>query len=163
MQHFLPKMLHLVFERALSIIISETPKNGPTSGRRFHKDGTLPQAGEVFVFGSNMAGRHGKGAAEIARKQFGAIQWQGYGRMGRSYGIPTKDGRPNTFPLSDPRATLSLDVIRSYVYQFIEYARTNPEEDFFVTRIGCALAGYTNKEIAPMFAGAPVNCSFAEE
>ncbi|HDR9105386.1 TPA: DUF4326 domain-containing protein [Burkholderia vietnamiensis] len=137
--------------------------------RTFHADGTLPMEMEkqVFVFGSNLAGRHGKGAAAVASEQFGAQTGVGAGRQGRSYGIPTKDGRPlpgNPRPsLSDPKQTLSLETIKSFIAEFIGYAKAHPDERFFVTRIGCGLAGYEDKDVAPLFAAAPLNCSFPED
>lgn len=130
------------------------------SGRKFHPDGTLPQNGEVFVFGSNLAGRHGKGSALIARKSYGARYGIGRGRMGQSFAIPTKDGRPGTPPLTSTRATLRLEDIAQSVKDFIGYASEHPEENFFVVRLGCSLAAHTDADIAPLFAAAPDNCSF---
>lgn len=130
--------------------------------RTFHKEGSLPLRGEVFVFGSNKAGRHGKGAALTARTKFGAVYGQGEGRQGRSYGIATKDGRPGSPPLADIRATLPLKEIESGVSQFLGYASSHPEERFFIVRIGCQLAGYADSQIAPLFWEAPPNCSFSE-
>lgn len=102
----------------------------------------------IFVFGSNLAGRHGAGAALHARKNHGAIYGQGIGRQGNSYGIPTKDERLKTLPLNE---------IRKYVDQFIKYAKENPDLKFQLTAIGCGLAGYQPEDIAPMFNGAPKN------
>jgi len=107
----------------------------------------------IFVFGSNLAGRHGAGAALEARRKHGAIYGQGIGRQGNSYAIPTRSGRLQT---------LSLAIIRRHVLDFMEYARANPDLDFCVTRIGCGLAGYTDNQIAPMFIGAPSNCHLPE-
>lgn len=103
----------------------------------------------IFVFGSNLAGRHGKGAALHARLNFGAQYGVGLGRTGMAYAIPTKDHRLKTLPLS---------AIKSYVDDFIRYAKENPELIFQVTRIGCGLAGYSDYQIAPMFLDAPGNC-----
>ena len=100
---------------------------------------------EVFVFGSNLAGRHGAGAAKLAHNKFGAQYGYGKGITGQSYAIPTKD--------KDLRI-LSLREIKSYVEEFIEYAKLNPNIHFLVTKIGCGLAGYTVIDIAPMFAKA---------
>jgi len=130
--------------------------------RSYHRDGTLPQCGEIFVFGSNLAGRHGAGSAKVAAERFGAIYGIGRGRMGQSYAIPTKDGR-NGQNLASPQAVLPLSVIHDEVARFIEYAKANPHETFFIVRIGCQLAGYSDKDIAPMFKEAPENCSFPEE
>jgi len=103
----------------------------------------------IFVFGSNLAGRHGKGAALCAVQEHGAIYGMGVGRQGNSYAIPTKDANLKT---------LSLTQIRMYVFEFLSYAIDNPELQFNVTRVGCGLAGYTDSDIAPMFLHAPKNC-----
>ena len=108
----------------------------------------------IFVFGSNLAGRHGAGAAATAVKHYGAQYGQGAGRQGDSYAIPTKDGDLNSLP---------LHVIREHVDIFVNYATNHPSESFYVTKIGCGLAGYHNWEIAPMFMGAPKNCMLHEE
>lgn len=103
---------------------------------------------KIFVFGSNLAGRHGKGAAEHALKHKGAIYGQGYGLQGNSFGIPTKD--------KDIK-TLSLKEIERYVTLFVEFASSHPELDFELTPIGCGLAGYKPYQIALMFKEAPSN------
>ncbi len=95
---------------------------------------------EIFVFGSNLAGAHGGGAARLAYERFGAVMGQGVGLQGQSYAIPTMQGGPNT--------------IRPYVEEFIAFAKEHPELTFLVTRIGCGIAGFTPTEIAPLFAGA---------
>ncbi len=108
----------------------------------------------IFVFGSNLAGRHGKGAALHARQYHGAIYGYGLGMQGNSYAIPTKGHKLQT---------LELHVIESYVKQhFIEFAQAHPELTFNVTRIGCGLAGYTPEQIAPMFKDAPSNCNLPD-
>lgn len=103
----------------------------------------------IFVFGSNLAGRHGKGAALHAKQHHGAILGQGRGRQGSSYAIPTKDADLNPLP---------LEQIAAEVAMFLEDARQTPDELYEVTPIGCGLAGYTPQQIAPMFRGAPANC-----
>lgn len=108
----------------------------------------------IFVFGSNLAGRHGAGAAKYARQNYGAIYGQGIGRQGDSYGIPTKDRELRVLPLSE---------IRKYVNDFMLYAHANPHLEFYITAIGTGLAGYKHEEIAPMFKGAPSNCRLPEE
>lgn len=95
---------------------------------------------EVFVFGSNLAGMHGGGAAYIAWRQFGAVMGQGVGLQGQSYAIPTMQG--------------GVETIRPYVEEFIAFAGEHPEKFFYVTRIGCGIAGFRDDEIAPLFAGA---------
>lgn len=128
----------------------------------FHRDGSKAQPGWIFVFGSNLAGRHGAGAAKAARWEFGAVYGRGVGRTGNAYGIPTKDGR-NGADLKDPRQKLSLDAIRQHVDDFIAYATEHPELKFFVTRVGCGLAGHLDEEIGPLFAAAPGNCSLPSD
>lgn len=97
---------------------------------------------DVFVFGSNLEGRHGKGAALEAKKNWGAVYGVGYGRQGNSYAIPTK---------STPYKPLDLETIKLYVDKFQAYAILHPDDTFLVTPIGCGLAGYTPQQIAPMF------------
>ena len=92
---------------------------------------------EVFVFGSNLAGMHGGGAAYIAFKQFGAVMGCGVGIRGQSYAIPTMQG--------------GVETIKPYVDDFIAFAKEHPELFFYVTRIGCGIAGFRDKEIAPLF------------
>lgn len=108
---------------------------------------------KIFVFGSNLAGRHGKGAAKTAVDQYGAIYGQSEGLQGQSYGIPTKDSQLMTLP---------LERVKNGVDQFLAFARSHPELQFFVTRIGCGLAGYTDDDIGPMFAKAPDNCELPQ-
>ena len=95
------------------------------------------QPNEIFVFGSNLKGMHGGGAAYIAYRKFGAIMGQGVGLQGQSYGIPTMQG--------------GVETIRPYVDEFIAFAKEHPELTFLVTRIGCGIAGFTDEEIAPLF------------
>lgn len=109
---------------------------------------------DIFVFGSNLAGLHGAGAALHARKHHGAIYGFGHGRMGSAYAIPTKDENIRTLP---------LESIRRYVAIFIAYATNHPELRFKVTAIGTGLAGYKHTDIAPMFKGAPDNCQLPAE
>ncbi len=106
------------------------------------------------MFGSNLAGRHGKGAALDALKYHGAIYGQGFGEQGRSYGIPTKDANICTLP---------LDTIRQYVNLFLEEARNSPEKTYRLTPIGCGLAGYTPESIAPLFDNYPPNVLLPKE
>lgn len=95
---------------------------------------------EIFVFGSNLAGMHGGGAARMACRCFGAVWGQGVGLQGRSYAIPTMQG--------------GVETIRPYVDEFIDFARRHPHLKFLVTEIGCGIAGFTPDEIAPLFAAA---------
>ena len=92
---------------------------------------------EVFVFGSNLYGNHGGGAARVALNRFGAIWGQGTGLQGQSYAIPTMQGGVGT--------------VRPYVDEFIAFAKEHPGLKFYVTRIGCGIAGFRDEEIAPLF------------
>lgn len=92
---------------------------------------------EIFVFGSNLDGHHGGGAARTAKEKFGAVWGQGSGLQGQSYGIPTMHG--------------GVDDIKPYVDEFIAFAIENPELTFLVTRVGCGIAGFQDDEMAPLF------------
>ncbi|MBR5171703.1 MAG: hypothetical protein IKW85_14240 [Muribaculaceae bacterium] len=95
---------------------------------------------EVFVFGSNLAGFHGGGAARAAMNRFGAVWGQGVGLQGQSYAIPTMQG--------------GVETIKPYVDEFIDFAKQHGELKFLVTRIGCGIAGFRDEQIAPLFAAA---------
>lgn len=92
---------------------------------------------DVFVFGSNLGGMHGGGAARTAYENFGAVWGEGVGHFGKTYAIPTMQG--------------GVETIKPYVDQFIAYAAEHPELTFYVTRIGCGIAGFRDDEIAPLF------------
>lgn len=92
---------------------------------------------EVFVFGSNLGGFHAGGAARAAAKLFGAVWGQGVGLQGQSYAIPTMQG--------------GVETIKPYVDEFIAFAKAHPELFFYVTRIGCGIAGFRDEDIAPLF------------
>ncbi len=98
------------------------------------------KADEVFVFGSNLAGMHGAGAAWLAFQKFGAVMGCGVGLRGQSYAIPTMQG--------------GVETIKPYVDEFIAFAKSRPDLFFYVTRIGCGIAGFRDKEIAPLFLAA---------
>lgn len=95
------------------------------------------QDDEVFVFGSNLQGQHGGGAARIAYDKFGAEWGIGVGMTGNCYAIPTMQG--------------GVETIKPYVDEFIDYAKEHPEQKFLVTRIGCGIAGFRASQIAPLF------------
>lgn len=92
---------------------------------------------EIFVFGSNLAGAHGGGAAWLAYKRFGAVWGEGVGLHGQTYAIPTMQG--------------GVETIKPYVDEFIRFAKENARYRFLVTRIGCGIAGFRDEEIAPLF------------
>lgn len=108
-----------------------------------------PGPNRIFVFGSNLAGIHGKGAALDALRLYGAVYGVGEGLRGNSYALPTKDAHLRRLP---------LDAILGHVNRFKDFARTRLDLQFFVTRIGCGLAGYKDIQIAPMFYDLPENC-----
>lgn len=95
---------------------------------------------EIFVFGSNLAGMHGGGAARIARLHFDAVMGKGVGLQGQSYAIPTMQG--------------GVETIRPYVEEFLDFANHHPELHFLVTPIGCGIAGFEAEDIAPLFESA---------
>ena len=95
---------------------------------------------EIFVFGSNLQGQHGGGAARAAVQKFGAVWGQGVGMQGQCYAIPTMHG--------------GVGAIKPYVDDFIVYAKAHPELTFLVTRIGCGIAGFSDADMAPLFADA---------
>ena len=105
----------------------------------------------IFVFGSNLSGVHGAGAAKYAVDHYGARMGQGIGLHGQSYAIPTKGHLIETLP---------IPLIWAHVGDFKDIAASYPSTIFRVTQIGCGLAGYTAEQIAPMFKSAPKNCQF---
>lgn len=113
------KILHIPSERITSDRITEL------------------RPGKIFVFGSNLEGAHGGGAALLAWRKWGAKWGQGVGLQGQTYGIPTMHGGP--------------EAIRPYVDEFIRFAADHTELHFLVTEIGCGIAGFTPEEIAPLF------------
>lgn len=92
---------------------------------------------EIFVFGSNLSGMHGGGAARLAYDKWGAVWGQGVGLQGQTYGIPTMQG--------------GVETIKPYVDEFINFAKEHPQMKFLVTKIGCGIAGFSEKQIAPLF------------
>lgn len=108
----------------------------------------------VFVFGSNLAGKHAGGAARHAFDKRGAIWGQGIGLQGESYALPTMnaDFRP-----------LPLEEIAGHVTDLLTFARSRPDLTFQVTAVGCGIAGFHPDQIGPMFRGAPENCELPTE
>lgn len=132
------------------------PQGSSLNAAKFTDDFFDPNVGKItslpdnhiFVFGSNTAGRHGKGAALDAKNNFGAIQGQGYGLQGQSFGIPTKDGQLNV---------LDNKQIQKYINNFLEFAKNNPDKTFVFTDIGTGLAGKNVNEISSMLTNVPNN------
>lgn len=129
---------------------SKTRKN--TDKFSYHEDFTPAPPDTIFVFGSNLAGFHGAGAALAAYNWYGAKRGIGEGLMGQSYAIPTKDVEIQTRP---------MECIAESIKSFVEFTHLAPHLKFFVTRVGCGLAGLKDRDIAPLFAGA-LNCSFPD-
>lgn len=102
----------------------------------------MKQQQEILVFGSNLSGIHGAGAAKYALLHHGATMFQGIGLQGSSYALPTKGVNISFMPLED---------IGRHVAEFISFAKTRPDLTFRVTRVGCGLAGFKDTEIAPLF------------
>jgi hypothetical protein len=124
---------------------------------QFHVNGTLPSEDDrwCFVFGSNTRGLHGAGGAKVARDKYGAVMGQGDGFSPSltSYAIPTKDKYLNV---------LTLDVIKQYIDKFVEITHAYPQVKFFITAVGCGLAGYKHSQIAVLFKDCNNNCSFPD-
>ena len=108
----------------------------------------------IFVFGSNLSGIHGAGAAKYALENMGAQLGVGQGKRGNSYALPTKNRNIQSMSLKD---------IAKYVHRFKMFALMNPGMEFQVTQVGCGLAGFTKEQIAPLFKGSPSNCYFDME
>ena len=121
------------------------------SERTYHVDGSQPGPNQIFVFGSNLSGIHGGGAALAAYQRYGAEWGFAEGRTSRCYAIPTVKAR-----IAGP---LPLVRISAAVERFLAYAAAHADTQFFVTRVGCGLAGHLDQDVAPMFKSAPVNCS----
>lgn len=92
---------------------------------------------KVFVFGSNLSGSHNGGAARLTYEKFGAIWGKGVGLQGKSYAIPTMQG--------------SIEAVKPYVDEFIIFAKQHRDLYFYVTQIGCGIAGFNKEQIAPLF------------
>lgn len=105
----------------------------------------------IFVFGSNLAGIHGAGAARYAAQHLGAEMGIGRGRTGQCYALPTKGSRIQCMP---------IDFIEQSIDSFLNHAAAHAEDEFKVTRVACGLGGYKDKDIAPFFVDAPPNCHF---
>lgn len=146
--HRLPPLAfdhEIIMQKALQVLRSDKYYNKTlrmaSRTRRYSPElisSLLPD--EIFVFGSNLQGHHGGGAARAAYNKFGAVWGQGTGLQGQSYAIPTMQGGPET--------------IRPYVDEFIGFASRHTELKFLVTRIGCGIAGFTDSDIAPLFSDA---------
>lgn len=114
---------------------------------------TMDTSKMIFVFGSNLSGTHGAGAARYAVQYKGAEMGVGEGPTGSCYALPTKGYNITS---------ISLDEVTDHVQKFLSYAKEHPELDFQVTQVGCGLGGFRKEDIAPLFEYAPDNCYFDE-
>lgn len=121
---------------------------------RYHLDNDPVLSNQIFVFNSNLAGRHSDGHADFAYRNFGAIYGVGKGPMNQCYALPTKGMLLKTLPLSE---------IKEHVKDFLWYTDTHVHDEFYLTRVGCGLAGYQNWQIAPMFEGYRPNIIFPND
>ena len=108
----------------------------------------------IFVFGSNLSGIHGAGAARFAHRNKGAVMGKGIGLQGQSYALPTKGLKISFMPLNE---------VEVHIDAFKDFAMDHPNMEFQVTQIGCGLAGFTKEQIAPLFKSSPSNCYFDME
>ncbi len=120
----------------------------------YHKDGSQPSSDEIFVFGSNLSGIHGAGAAKQAMNVYGAKFGEAIGITGRCYAIPTK-GLNISF--------MTLEEIKPYIEDFVNFTYYYPKLKFFVTRVGCGLAGFKDEEFAILFKSCNNNCNMPEQ
>jgi len=104
---------------------------------------------DVFVFASNLSGRHIEGDALTALRKYGAVYGRGVGLQGRSYAVPVRDENDKLLP---------VPVIARYVQAFLRFAAIHKEYTFHVTPIACRSEEYRDEQIAPLFMGAPANC-----
>lgn len=127
--------------------------------REYHKDGTVPGLDRVLVFGSNLQGRHGNGAALLAAKFFNADEGVGQGRTGQAYAIATRKrtSDTNAWIVTRDFADVAIDVAA-----FVEYTYQNTDLEYFVTAVGCGKAGFMDALMAPLFRAA-MNCSFPQQ
>lgn len=121
---------------------------------KFHPDNTLPAGDWIFTFGSNEAGKHGKGAERVARVNFRAEYGVGQGPTGHAFALPIRDRHLKMLPLAN---------IEKSVEDFLAYAKLHQELNFFVTHMACAAGEYSDDQIGPLFARAPENCSLPDK
>lgn len=121
----------------MTVKLTETENSKNMTDRFTPEFITELKPGEIFVFGSNLKGMHGGGAAYVAYKKFGAEWGVGVGLTGQTYAIPTMQG--------------GVETIKPYVDEFINFAAGHPELTFLVTPIGCGIAGFRVEQIAPLF------------
>lgn len=127
----------------------------------FHDDMAPIAESEIFVFGSNLKGRHGKGAALTAMKEYGAEYGVGEGFTGRCYALPTRNA--NQIGERAEVTTLELAEVRNHIKVFLAAAEAEKDKRFYVSRVGCGHAGFSDEQIGRLFAGAPANCSLPIE
>lgn len=109
---------------------------------------------EVFIFGSNTKGFHGSGAALHAKRKFGAIQYFGEGLAGQSYAFPTLNADSHGGFRLDQRSDAELVASVQLLYTA---ARINSNKTFYLTKVGCGLAGYDEEYMKSLFMNSPSN------
>lgn len=140
--------------------------NNTDNNINYYEGNITPDANTIFVFGSNPEGRHGAGAAKVARNQFGAIYGQGEGLQGNAYALPTKDLR-----VKENRGLRSISEVQiiQNIKKLYEVAKQNPDKQFKVAYRNtdqASLNGYTGLEMIDMFIKAgsiPSNIVFSKE
>ncbi len=119
----------------------------------YYPTGVIPSGDVVWVFGSDLTGKHSRGDAKIAANHFGAVNGVFSGETGNAYAIPTRNDKRQALPISD---------IAWEVKAFLSFAARHPGRSFVVTRVGNGMAGLDDRRIAPLFKGASTNCLFSE-
>jgi hypothetical protein len=114
---------------------------------------TFLKENQIFVFGSNLAGRHAGGAALYAKEHFGAEEGIGEGLTGQCYAFPT-------LGFHNKRSRRDLE---TSVYKFFDAARKNPEKEFLMTTVGTGIAGYSHEEMKTLFVNPPENVVLPED
>jgi hypothetical protein len=115
------------------------------SSPHYHPDGSAPTPGDwIFVFGSNSLGQHYGGAARFAHERFGAPMGEARGLRGSSYAIATceRPGTPGSF---------TIEQVAEQVQEFVGHVQANPDKRYWLTRVGCGLAGFGDSRVAPLF------------
>ena len=156
-----------------SVIKKSRKGQAPSKGSKLYRTSVssytgniTPNADTIFVFGSNPEGRHGAGAAKVAREQFDAIYGQGEGLQGNAYALPTKDLRVKK---NNSLRSISSEQIIESIKKLYETARQNPDKQFKVAYRNTDKAsfnGYTGLEMIDMFLKAgsiPANIVFSKE
>ena len=129
-----------------------------------HKDGSQPKNPDaIFVFGSNTEGQHWGGAAAAAFHHYGAKWGKSFGASGKSFAIPSVEVTLDRKGNEKSRRTLELAELRAYVKRFRRYVTAHPDLEFFLTRVGCSIAGLKDEDVGPMFGPPQPNVNYPKE